>query len=126
MNKKENKLANIGCLTVLLISVLTLVIIHFTTTESKQNFEIVSELNPSSNSKIICIYTDCEDFTQIKDHAEKTEKTSAGSIAIFYYNDKNKIPDISKSGYIISDRDHKNAIATYKKYGKNQGQFLIK
>jgi len=125
MKKNEQKLANIGCLSVFILLAVAFILIPKSKNENRFQFETVSSYDAGKNAKVLCIYTNCTDFDIIKKHAFTEGKKTENSIVIFYYQKRSKIPDISKSGFVIDDKDHKNAVATYKKYGKNIGEFLI-
>ncbi|MBN2279509.1 MAG: hypothetical protein JXQ65_02915 [Candidatus Marinimicrobia bacterium] len=124
MSKHGNKFANIGCTTVLLITIVGAILLTLMPREKKAVFEIVREMSPSPNSKVLCVYTNSKNFDEIKTHA--LHNTTRNSIVIFYYNDKGKIPDLEESGHTIEEYNHRHAIATYKKYGSNREEFLIK
>jgi hypothetical protein len=124
--KKESKLANIGCFTIVVLTILFFLLIPKNKRITDSDFEIVSSYEPTQNSKVYCVYTEAENFEKIRRHAKKLQAKTTGSIAIYYYDDKKLVPDFSDSGYIISDKAHQNAIASYEKYGKKQEKFLIK
>ena len=125
MKEKEHKLANIGCSTLVIILVVIFILIPKPKTPKDFAFETVSSYDAGKNAKVQCIYTDCKDFEIIKSHAYNQGAQTDYSLVIFYFNNRKKIPDISKTGFVIDDKDHQKAIATYKKYGKKTEKFTI-
>lgn len=125
MNKKEYKLANIGCLTLVASIIIVFLLIPKSKNLHDYTFNTESTYDAGKNAKVICIYTDCNDYDMIKEHAYHEGSLTDYSLVIFYFNDKSSIPDISNSGFIINAKDQKNAIATYRKYGKKNEEFVI-
>ncbi|MFP4546575.1 MAG: hypothetical protein ACLFQM_00480 [Fidelibacterota bacterium] len=126
MNKNESRLANIGCLSVIVLVIIIFLLIPKTDDMSQHTFEIVSRYEPAQHSNIYCVYTDCETPQIIENHALKLDAEKNGSIIILYYNKKNKVPDISESGFVVNSDDRKNAIAIYKRYGSQPAKFTTK
>ncbi len=126
MKKNESRLANIGCLSVILLVLIIFLLIPKADDMSDYTFEVISKYEPAQHSNIYCIYTDCKEAPIIENHAEKWDAKQTGSIAIFYYDKRKLVPNIAESGFIVNAEDRQNAIAIYKRYGKQPAKFTTK
>jgi hypothetical protein len=126
MQEREQKLANIGCLSIILLLVLIFIFIPKEKKAGYTDFEIVSTYDAGKNARVICVYTTCKDTTIIREHGQLESAKLGKSTVIFYYDDKKEIPDISRSGIVIDFEDQKNAFAIFKKYGTQKEELIIK
>lgn len=125
--KYEKKRANIGCLSVILLFLLALLFIPSNPEPQKTQspFELITSYDNGKNVKIKCVYTTCKNFEIIKKHAMKWGQDEPYSLVIIYFNNKKDIPKKCDVNFVMDENYLKNAIATYKKYGRQNEEFTI-